>query len=217
MPLYRSLSSPKPKSIKGLKFQHEPLASSIAIEINEIRKCFKDKTLLSGFTKILCKGDRVILTGPNGAGKTTLLRCIAGLLPIDAGQIRIAPTAKIAYLDQEVEGLPMEKTPLEYFEVRFKMSEECLRREIHKAGLQGAELISRPFSTLSVGQRKRLMLLSLILEKPNVLLLDEPTNHLDLLTLEALESALLHFEGAILAVSHDPTFIEKMATQEWRL
>ena len=66
-------------------------------------------------------------------------------------------------------------------------------------------------------QRKRLMLLAIILEKPNVLLLDEPTNHLDFLTLEAFETALLTSEGAILAVSHDSTFIEKIATQEWRL
>ena len=88
---------------------------------------------------------------------------------------------------------------------------------MHKAALPGADLLNRPFSTLSVGQKKRLMLLSLILEKPNVLVLDEPTNHLDFLTLEAFEKALLTFDGAILAVSHDATFIEKIATQEWTL
>ncbi len=97
------------------------------------------------------------------------------------------------------------------------MDEETLRRELHKAALGGADLLRRSFSTLSTGQRKRMMLLALVLEKPNVLLLDEPTNHLDFITLEAFEKALLEFEGAIVAVSHDATFIEKIATQEWAL
>ena len=159
----------------------------------------------------------MILMGPNGSGKTTLLRCAYGLEPIDSGTITRAPTAKIAYLDQEVEMLPMKQTALEYFESRFNLSEENLRKELHKAAVGGSELFHRPFGSMSVGQRKRLMLLSLILEKPNVLLLDEPTNHLDLLTLEAFEKALLNFEGAILAVSHDQTFIGKVATEVWNL
>lgn len=211
------LPNPKPKSIKGLRFLPTPLASTVAIELEHVSKAFGEKILFAGFNKMICKGDRIVLTGPNGSGKTTLLRCIAGLLPVDAGQIRYAPTAKIACLDQEVELLPMEQTPFQYFESKFNLSEEELRRELHKAAIGGSELLSRPFSTLSVGQRKRLMLLSLILEKPNVLLLDEPTNHLDFLTLEAFETALLNFEGAILAISHDSTFIEKIATQKWSL
>ena len=97
------------------------------------------------------------------------------------------------------------------------MTEEDLRRELHKAALGGAELLNRAFLELSVGQRKRLVLLVLVLEKPNILLLDEPTNHLDFLTLEALETALLKFEGAVLAISHDAMFREKMGAQEWRL
>ena len=193
------------------------VSHDVAIELEHVSKAFGEKRLFSGFTKMICKGDRIVLTGPNGAGKTTLLRCIAGLLPVDAGQIRYAPTAKIAYLDQEVELLPMEQTPLQYFESKFNLSEEELRRELHKTAIGGSELLSRPFFTLSVGQRKRLMLLSLILEKPNVLLLDEPTNHLDLLTLEAFETAILNFEGVVLAISHDSTFIEKIAIQEWKL
>lgn len=211
------IQHPRPKSITGLKFAPTPLASTVAIELEEITKAFGSKVLFSHFSKLLNKGDRVVLTGPNGAGKTTLLECIAGKIPLDSGQARIAPTAKIAYLDQEIDELPMDQTPLEYFEIRFQLSEEALRRELHKAALGSADLIRRPFASLSVGQRKRLMLLSIILERPNVLLLDEPTNHLDFLTLEAFEAALLNFEGAILAVSHDSTFIEKIATQEWRL
>ncbi len=211
------LPNPMSKSIKGLRFLSVPLASSVAIELDQVRKAFDEKVLFSGFTKMIHKKDRIVLIGPNGSGKTTLLRCIVGQIPFDAGKIRYAPTAKIAYLDQEVELLPMDKTPFQYFESRFNLSEEDLRSELHKAAIGGAELLDRPFSTLSVGQRKRLMLLSLILEKPNVLLLDEPTNHLDLLTLEAFETALLNFEGAILAVSHDSTFVEKIAVQRWEL
>ncbi len=211
------LSHPKPKSIKGLKFTESPLASSVAIELEHVRKVYGNKVLFSDFCKSICKGDRILVTGPNGCGKTTLLKVVAGIFPSDEGSIRSAPTVKIAFLDQEVERLPMDQTPLQYFESSFQLSEEDLRRELHKAALGGADLLKRPFSTLSTGQRKRMMLLALVLEKPNVLLLDEPTNHLDFMTLEAFEKALLEFEGAIVAVSHDATFIEKMATQEWRL
>ncbi len=217
----RPLAHPKPKTIKGLMFPYTTLASTVALEFDEVTKALGGKTLFSGFTKTLCKGDRVILTGPNGSGKTTLLQCAMSLLPVDSGAIKRAPTAKIAYLDQEVSLIPMNETPLDYFAGRFGLSEEALRRELHMAALGsvegGLDLLNRPFSLLSVGQRKRLMLLSLILEKPNVLLLDEPTNHLDLLTIEAFEKALLSFEGAVLAVSHDTTFIEKIATQTWAL
>lgn len=211
------LPHPKPKSIKGLTFFPMPLVPRVAIELDQIGKGFGEKMLFTGYNKMLCKGDKIALMGPNGSGKTTLLRCIAGLLPVDTGQIRYASAIRMAYLDQEVELLPMQQTPLQYFESRYRLSEEGLRCELHKAAIGGAELLNRPFFTLSVGQRKRLMLLSLILEKPNVLLLDEPTHHLDFLTLEAFEAALLHFEGAILAASHDSTFIEKIATQEWVL
>ncbi len=211
------LSHPKPKSIKGLKFAESSLASSVAIELDHSGKTYGSKVLFSGFCKTISKGERILVTGPNGCGKTTLLKAIAGIIPLDEGSIRSAPTAKIAFLDQEVELLPMDQTPLQYFESRFHIDEEALRRELHKAALGGADLLRRAFSTLSTGQRKRMILLALIFEKPNVLLLDEPTNHLDFITLEAFEKALLEFEGAIVAVSHDATFIEKISTQEWAL
>ncbi|MBS0606082.1 MAG: ABC-F family ATP-binding cassette domain-containing protein [Parachlamydiales bacterium] len=211
------LPHPKPKSIKGLKFAPSPLNSPVAIELEVASKAYGNKVLFSNLCKTICKGDRVLMTGPNGCGKTTLLKTIAGIIALDEGVIRLAPTAKIAFLDQEVELLPMDQTPIQYYEYRFCLTEEDLRRELHKAALEGADLLRRPFYTLSTGQRKRMLLLALVLERPNVLLLDEPTNHLDFMTLEAFEKAILEFEGAVVAVSHDATFIEKIATQEWKL
>lgn len=211
------LKHPHPKTITGLRFLSAPLDAPVVIEIENISKKFGDKQVFSDFNKVLYKGDRIILMGDNGSGKTTLLKCIAGILPVDRGRIRYASMAKIAYLDQEINLLPMNKTPCQYFEERFGLSEEMLRSELHKAAIGGANLLHRLFNTLSTGQRKRFMILTMILEKPNVLLLDEPTNHLDFMTLEALETALLNFEGVFIAVSHDATFIKKMNADQWFL
>lgn len=209
------LPDPQPKSITGLKFVETPLVSSVVIELNHIDKAYESKILFSKFCKNVSNGDRIVVVGPNGCGKTTLLKMIAGVVPLDKGQIRLDSSARVAFLDQEIALLPMEQTPLQYFENRFHLSEEELRCELNKAALDGVDLLRRAFCTLSTGQRKRMMMLALVLEKPNVLLLDEPTNHLDFLTLEAFEKALLEFKGAIIAVSHDTTFIEKIATQKW--
>lgn len=211
------LSHPKPKSIQGLKFTENPLASSVVVELENAKKVYGNNVVFSNFYENICKGDRILITGPNACGKTTLLKAIAGIIPVDEGFIRLSSNVKIAFLDQEVEQLPMDQTPLQYFKNQFCLSEEDLRRELHKAALGSTDLLKRPFSTLSTGQRKRMMLLALIMEKPNVLLLDEPTNHLDFLTLEAFEKALLDFQGVIVAVSHDTTFIKKIATKEWKL
>ncbi len=208
---------PKPKTITGLVFSTTPLSSNHALIFEEVSKSFGEKRVLSSFTNTIHNGERIVITGSNGSGKTTLLAIAAGVLNPDSGTIRSAPTAKIAYLDQEVSLLPMEHSPFEYFHSSFNLERESLVKEVYKAGLGDCGLLNRPFKFLSTGQRKRLMILSLILSKPNILLLDEPTNHLDFLTLEALEKALLSFEGAILAVSHDITFINKIATGVWKL
>lgn len=207
------LPNPKIKNITGLQFPS--IESNVTLELEKISKSIGSKSIFSNITKVIHKGDRIVITGPNGSGKTTLLRCIAGLLDIDQGKIKKGDSTRIAYLDQETEMLPMNQIPIDYFATRFNLTPEDLHRELHKAALDGADLLYRSFSTMSVGERKRFMLLSLLLEKPNFLLLDEPTNHLDFITLEAFEKSLLQFEGAILAVSHDQTFIDKISTEVW--
>lgn len=208
------MENPKPKSNTGIRFFPNPLAHQVAIELYQIEKSFGDKVLFTQLSQTIAKNDRVIITGPNGSGKTTLLRCLAGLEKVDGGEIRFCSKAKVGYLDQEGERVSLELSPLQYFSKHYQLSEEELRRQLHMAALGSGELLSRPFSSLSVGQRKRLMILGLILDRPNILLLDEPTNHLDFATLEALESALQTFEGVVIAVSHDAVFMEKLGKDQ---
>ncbi|CRX37684.1 ribosomal protection-like ABC-F family protein [Estrella lausannensis] len=211
------MKHPRPKGITGLYFEPCCLKSEVALEFSAISKTFEGREVFKDFSGTLVRKGRVLMQGPNGSGKTTLLKMAAGELLPDDGAVYFSSGSKIAYLDQEAERIPLHETPAAYFQKCFRLDEEGLLRELGKADLGGFELIRRPFYTLSVGQRKRMMLLSLILERPNILLLDEPTNHLDLKTLEALEKALLAFEGALLAVSHDATFIKKIALETWRL
>jgi ATP-binding cassette subfamily F protein 3 len=136
----------------GLQEKLDGMVAKTALAVIE-KQMHGSKVLFSGFCKSICKGERILVTSPNGCGKTTLLKTIAGIIPLDEGSIRSAPTAKIAFLDQEVELLPMDQTPLQYFESRFHIDEETLRRELHKAALGVADLLRRSFSTLSTGQK----------------------------------------------------------------
>jgi ATP-binding cassette subfamily F protein 3 len=147
-----------------------------------------------------------------------LLRMVMGLQTADKGKIIISPSAKIGYLDQDGETLDGERTVLEVFREYMQGSDSDLMTELHRSGLfADAALTKKKVRDLSVGQRRKLGLACIIASKANLLLLDEPTNHLDLLSLEALEEALIGFGGTILAVSHDRRFVEKVATEVWRI
>ena len=136
----------------------------------------------------------------------------------DQGAVEVSPSAKIGYLDQDGETLDPAQTVLECFRSVTNGSDSELLAELHRSGLfSDATLGSKRVADLSVGQRRKLGLARIIASRANLLLLDEPTNHLDPLSLEALEDALLSFEGSILAVSHDRRFVQKVATRIWQI
>lgn len=200
------------------RFEPTPLNSAEPIRFENVSKSFGTDTLFTNLTKIVPNGERIVLVAPNGTGKSTLLRLIMGLQHADTGTIKISPSAILGYLDQDGETLGMNKTVLESFREVVQGTDSELLAELHRSGLfSDASLPKKMVSELSVGQRRKLGLARIIAAKANLLLLDEPTNHLDPLSLEALEDALINFDGTILAVSHDRRFVEKVATRIWRI
>ena len=161
--------------------------------------------------------DRIGIVGDNGVGKSTLLNLIAGKLQPQAGQLIIGETVRVAYFSQQIEGLDESKRVINYLQ---EVAEEV---KISSGTTSIAELLEQflfPRSThgtlinkLSGGEKKRLYLLKLLLEKPNVLLLDEPTNDLDIATLTVLENFLQGFSGPVITVSHDRYFLDKVASK----
>ena len=184
--------------------------STKALEITELAMGYGDDLLFVDLHLLVQHGERVGLIGPNGAGKSVLFRLIlGGETPLD-GEIRIGPGTQPGYYaqDHETLGAWLERTPLERIRDIRPMSENeavafLLQYQFHYEQLQ------LPVAALSGGERSRLQLASLVLQRPNLLLLDEPTNNLDIPTAETLETALADFNGAILAISHDRYFLER--------
>jgi len=199
-------------------FEPLPLTSQEPIRFTHLSKRYDDNILFHDINASVRKGERIVLLAPNGTGKTTLLRCLMGYDEADTGNIQRVGSATIGYLDQEGETLNHSERVLDCLRVVAGGDDKDLQAILHRSGLfTDASLHNQRVGELSVGQRRKLGLARLIASQANVLLLDEPTNHLDLLSLEALEDAFMQFEGAILAVSHDRRFIERVATQVWRL
>ncbi|MBZ2131446.1 ABC-F family ATP-binding cassette domain-containing protein [Streptococcus gordonii] len=187
------------------------------IEFQNVDFAYDQKPILSQFSLLIQSKDRIGIVGDNGVGKSTLLNLIAGKLQPQAGQLIIGETVRVAYFSQQIEGLDESKRVINYLQ---EVAEEV---KIGSGTTSIAELLERflfPRSThgtliekLSGGEKKRLYLLKLLLEKPNVLLLDEPTNDLDIATLTVLENFLQSFAGPVITVSHDRYFLDKVASK----
>lgn len=175
-----------------------------------------DKQVLNDFSYIFQSNDRIGIVGKNGAGKTTLLNMLAGEIEIASGNLIIGETVKIAYYKQLSEVLPDDKRVINYLQEiaeEVKLSDGIIVsvKEMLETFLFPRETHGSLISSLSGGEKRRLYLLKLLMTKPNVLLMDEPTNDLDIDTLTVLEDYLNSFGGAVITVSHDRYFLDKVA------
>lgn len=187
------------------------------IELNHISKAFGDRKLIKDFTYILLPGDRLGIVGPNGCGKSTLLNILAGNLQPDEGNIETGTTIKLGYFSQENEYMDESLKVIDFIrdtaeyiqtaEGTITASQMC--EKFLFTGAMQYSLIAK----LSGGEKRRLYLLKVLMEAPNILILDEPTNDLDIQTLTILEDYLNTFPGIVVTVSHDRYFLDKIATR----
>jgi ATP-binding cassette subfamily F protein uup len=185
------------------------------IELEHISKSFDDRKLIDDFSYIVLRNDRVGIVGPNGGGKSTLINIISGKLKPDNGEVVVGDTVKIGVYSQENYHMDDSLRVIEYIK---EAAEYITNGEGYK--ITASQMLERflfspqmqwtPIAKLSGGEKRRLYLLRVLMEAPNVLLLDEPTNDLDIETLKILEDYIENFEGAVMAVSHDRYFLDRL-------
>ncbi len=210
------------KPIEAEKLQLQSVSSRLGkktIELDHITKSIGDKLLIRDFSCNLARDARIGIVGQNGAGKSTLIRMFAGEVLPDSGTITIGDTVKIGYFSQECEQMDPSLRVIEYIretaeQIRTPSGTVTAARML-ETFLFTPELQWNRIEKLSGGERKRLFLLKVLMTAPNILLLDEPTNDLDIATLTILEDYLRSFSGAVIAISHDRYFLDKMAEEIW--
>jgi ATP-binding cassette ChvD family protein len=193
-----------------------PRLGDLVIEVKGLRKGFGDRLLIDNLNFTLPRGGIVGIIGPNGAGKTTLFRILTGAEQADAGEVRISPTVKLAYVDQSRQTLDDKKTVWAEISggldiIKIDSYETPSRSYVGRFNFKGTQQ-QQLIGELSGGERNRVHLAKVLRAGGNVLLLDEPTNDLDIETLRALEDALLNFPGCAVVISHDRWFLDRIAT-----
>ncbi|WP_223632520.1 ABC-F family ATP-binding cassette domain-containing protein [Planococcus sp. 4-30] len=202
-----------------LSMQSQRLGKKI-IEGKDMGVAFGDKQIFSGFDFLLQGGDRIGIVGPNGAGKSTLMKMLAGELEPTTGKMEYGSTVKIAHFTQHLPEMDESQRMIEYIQetssdfeaekgVRLSAT-QMLERFLFPSNGHGTQI-----GKLSGGERKRLYLLKLLMEQPNILFLDEPTNDLDIQTLSVLEDFLENFPGVVITISHDRFFLDRIARKLW--
>ena len=208
-----------------IRFATRRPSGKAALECDDLAKAHGETQVLSGFSTIVNRGDRIVLVGRNGAGKTTLLKALLADAPdrrpspgdLDRGTVRWGHEVSIGYFPQDHAG-EIEKG-LTVVEWLHRFDPDLSRQEIHR--LLGQMLFSgeeglKPTEALSGGETARLLLCRIMLQKPNVLVLDEPTNHLDLESINTLNVALQRYEGTVFLVTHDQDLLEEVGTRVWQ-
>ena len=190
-------------------------SGKIVADLDHVSKSY-DRPIVKDFTATILRGDKVGLLGPNGAGKTTLLKLILGVIQPDSGVATMGSRIEVAYFDQMREGLNLNATLEDYISPGSEWIEINGQRKHVKSYLNdflfAPERAASPVSTLSGGERNRLLLARLFARPANVLVLDEPTNDLDIDTLELLEQLLQDYKGTVFLVSHDRAFLDNVVT-----
>ena len=206
------LAPKDPRSIR-MRFSVEEESAGDVITAKELSFSYGQTPLIKGLSFLVRRGERVLFLGPNGSGKSTLMKLLNSRLSPTGGRIELGYNIKIGYYDQENRGLSESKTVFEEMHDEYPDRNDGDLRSTLALFLFSGDDVDKRISTLSGGERARLTLAKLILKKVNLLVMDEPTNHLDIGSAEALENALLAFDGTIVAVSHDRYFINRIATR----
>ena len=209
----KAQTGPAEKSSLELSARSSRLGKK-TVELRGVTKSFGDRTVIRDFDCMLLRDDRIGIVGANGSGKSTLLNLLAGKLTPDAGEIEVGETVRIGYFCQEVPDMDGDTRVIDYVKEignNIETAEGMLTAtQLLEQFLFPGEMQWSPIRKLSGGEKRRLFLLSVLAAAPNVLLLDEPTNDLDIQTLAILEDYLDSFPGAVITVSHDRYFLDRV-------
>lgn len=214
---YEALSREEESSQAG-KLEIRSLSSRLGrkiMEIENLSKAWDGRLLFQDFSYNVLRNDRIGIIGGNGCGKTTLLQILAGALSPDGGRVILGETVKIGYFCQETHDMPQDMRVIDYIrevgEIIHTADGDLTASQLLETFLFTGDMQWSPIGRLSGGEQRRLFLLRILMAAPNILLLDEPTNDLDIQTLTILEDYIGHFEGVVIAVSHDRYFLDKIA------
>ena len=205
---------PKKRKVVDFEFRQPPRSGDKVVTIENLHKAYGTHVVYDGLDMIIQRGERWAIMGANGAGKTTLLRMIAGALEPDSGQVRIGASVQMGYFAQQaLQLLDPDKTVWEQAQHDFPGESVGALRSLLGAFQFSGDEVEKKIRSLSGGERSRLVLARMLMYPPNLLVLDEPTNHLDLLTKDMLIKALKDFEGTMIFVSHDRSFLRGLSTR----
>ncbi|HYK03897.1 MAG TPA: ABC-F family ATP-binding cassette domain-containing protein [Thermoanaerobaculia bacterium] len=205
-----------PKKRKAMKFDFRAPQRSgeDVVALKSVTKSFGSRTIYDAFNFHVRRGERWCVMGKNGAGKSTLLKMVAGALQPDAGDVKLGASLKLGYFSQQaLDLLDADLTVWEQMQKDFPLESIGTLRNILGAFQFSGDDIDKRIRSLSGGEKSRLVMARMLLDPPNFLVLDEPTNHLDLATKEMLIEALGDFQGTMLFVSHDRTFLRGLANR----
>jgi ATPase subunit of ABC transporter with duplicated ATPase domains len=205
---------PRKRRVVNFDFRQPPRSGDQVVVIEDVHKAYGRRVIYDGLTFTIRRGERWSVMGRNGAGKTTLLKMIAGAMPADSGSIRLGASLQMGYFAQQaLDLLNPDLTVWEQIEKDFPQESIGVLRNLLGAFQFSGDDVDKKIRALSGGEKTRLVMARMLLNPPNFLVLDEPTNHLDLATKEMLIHALKDYEGTMLFVSHDRTFLRGLSNR----